>query len=277
MKRFLVPLLSVLVGVLAFVMSHRMITNKLIALEQRRAQLESMYQRKWIVVVRNDLAAGTVLEREDLQRYYALAEGVGPDNVIPGDALHILGKKTLYRLDSGEPLRWSYVDVPRRPTGGLASMIARPEPEEPSLRAVSISVGGADSVSGLVRPNDHVDVLGTFDFPRSDGSGEMESVTLTMLQDVTVLATGQQLANQRAPRRRGSGGYNTVTLEVTPREAELLVFAEQTRGRLTLSLRHPDDVNYEKALENVDFNHIETKLPEYNRIRQMEIRGKRDL
>ena len=71
-----------------------------------------------------------------------------------------------------------------------------------------------------------------------------------------------------------SSGYNTVTVEVTPREAELLVFVENMRGHLTLALRNPEDVSYEKNLPEVNFDMLERELPELNSYRQMILRHK---
>ena len=97
------------------------------------------------------------------------------------------------------------------------------------MRAVSIPVSGAAGVSGMVRPNDCVDVLGSFVLPSSTGStdpSEMEMVTLTVLQNVTVLAIGSDTQRTISDRKNNSG-YSSVTLQVTPREAEVLVFAQQ--------------------------------------------------
>jgi pilus assembly protein CpaB len=130
----------------------------------------------------------------------------------------------------------------------------------------------------MVQPNDRVDVLGTFSFPMTNAPGELESVTLTVLQDVTVLAVGQTMADRRADRRSASSGtYGTVTVEVTAREAELLIFAQQARGRLSLSLRNPKDVSFEKDLPVIDFSHLQNRLPELNLYRQRAIRHKRDM
>ena len=148
---------------------------------------------------------------------------------------------------------------------------------QPGLRAVSIAVSGANSVSGMVEPNDRVDVLGTYSFPSKTSAGEMETVTLTLLQDVTVLATGQNLAKQEFMRNRNamrSTSYSTVTLEVKPREAEFLVFAQQAQGRLTLVLRNSADSTYETTLPEINFKYLETKLPEMNLERQQKIRRK---
>jgi len=113
-------------------------------------------------------------------------------------------------------------------------------------------------------------------------SGGVETITLTVLQDVTVLATGQALANQiPAPGARGAEraprSYGAITFEVTPREAELLVFAQTVRGRLTLALRNPADVTFITNPPTINFDHLQKKLPELNMIRQREIRHKKDI
>jgi pilus assembly protein CpaB len=145
------------------------------------------------------------------------------------------------------------------------------------MRAISISIGGAAGVSGLVQPSDRVDVLGSFSFPSRRNAQQMEWVTLTVLQDVTVLATGQTLGKQAGEgleRSRAASGYSTITVEVTPREAELLVFVENMRGHLTLSLRNPSDVTFERDLPEINFDMLEKELPELNAFRQQKIRHK---
>src|SRR3989339_2090145 len=150
----------------------------------------------------------------------------------------------------------------------LASIISK------NMRAISLPISGAATVSSMVQPNDRVDVLGTFSFPSKKKPNEMENATITVLQDVTVLATGQTMAKQAGKRRSqlGNASYNTVTVEVTPKEAELLVFAQQMKGSLYLSLRNSTDVSFEKELPEINFEHIEKSLPEMNQYRQKVIR-----
>jgi pilus assembly protein CpaB len=168
---------------------------------------------------------------------------------------------------------WSYVDMPDHGRAGLATMV------KPGLRAISIAVSGPSAVSGLVQPNDRVDILGTFTFPSRKKNGDTEAVTLTVLQDVTVLATGPKLGKTGigSASYGPAGGYSTVSLEVTPREAEMLVFAQHVKGQLLLTLRNEEDVSFEKDLPEVDFDHIEKELPELNLNRQREIRHKTNL
>ena len=89
-----------------------------------------------------------------------------------------------------------------------------------------------------------------------------------------VLATGKETAKTPASLF-GGGSYATVTLEVTPREAEMLVFAEQIKGRLVLSLRNRNDTSYEKELPQVDFEKIRAEIEELNVKRQTDMGGRR--
>ena len=87
-------------------------------------------------------------------------------------------------------------------------------------RAMSMDVNERSSVGMWVRPNDHVDVLGTFRDPNSN-----QMVAVTLLQNVIVLATGQTTAATQSSRARQE--YGTVTLLVLPEEAEILVLAQE--------------------------------------------------
>ena len=137
-------------------------------------------------------------------------------------------------------------------------------------RAISIPVDTTGAVTNLVGPNDNVDVIGTFRFPDLRGDSSLDTVTLTILQNVKVLAVGnrwgaQQYADQSASNR----GYSTVTLLVWPEEVEMLVFASQ-KGRLSLSLRNFDDARIDRALEgkSVNFKELEKNIPSFNEQRR---------
>lgn len=266
MKQKIVLIVSLLVGVLAFVL-----TNKY--LRDLKSDLYKGANKVPIIVAKTDLPGGATIEAKDLALKDEFASAVGDNIFGPDDLQDVMGKRLQYPLEAGEPLWWSHVELPERTKAGLAPMI------QSGLRAISIPISGAAGVSGLVRPNDRVDILGTFTFPSKTKQGEMESVTLTLLQDVTVLATGQRLARDEIGRgyNRRSGGYSTLTFEVTPREAELLVFAQHVKGQLSISLRNPEDVSFEESVPEVDFNHIETKIMDYNMHRQRYIRNKENL
>ncbi len=115
-------------------------------------------------------------------------------------------------------------------------------------RAMSIPVDAISGVSGLLRPGDRIDVLGTFPMGNKDevvpeaGGDGVGYVTMNLLQNVTLLAVGQEISDIAADSRQQRGAYSTVTASLTPDESELLTIA-QTRGKLTLLLRHRDDLD----------------------------------
>lgn len=265
MKQRIVLIISVVVGFIAFILS----TNYL---RDERAKLYAGAEKITVIIASRDLPAGQVVTVEDLALGDIFASAVGQEVFSQEDLSRIVGKRLRFPVRRGVPVSWFHVDLPDDRSRGLASMI------QSGMRAVSIPISGAAGVSGLVAPNDRVDILGTFTFPSKTFEGELESVTLTLLQDVTVLATGQRTARDDLLGDMGRGSaYSMITFEVTPRESELLVFAQHVKGQLHLSLRNTEDVSYESQLPSVNFDHIETKLEEYNIFRQQNIRHKREL
>jgi len=267
MKQKAILLVAVLIGVVAFAMTHRY-------LQAERDKLYAGAEKIKTIVVTEDLPAGAVLTQEVLAQKSVFKSAVGGQAVLPDDLNTVLGKKLRYMVRRNDPLLWSAVDIPERLRYGLSPMI------KPGMRAVSLAIAGEAAVSGLVQPNDRVDILGTFTMPSKTTPGQMESVTLTILQDVSILATGTRLARSEGGYQSAFEGrptsFSSVTLEVTPREAELLVFAQNMKGQLTLTLRNPEDVGFEKDLPSVNFQHLQTKLPELNLFRQRSIRHKQE-
>jgi pilus assembly protein CpaB len=267
MKEKAILIISAIIGVIAYFLTYQYLSNETAKIYKGAVKIT-------VIVAKRDLPSGTELTMKDLALSRVFQKAVGSSVFQEKDLNLVLNKKLLFAINRGDPLLWSYIETPRTERGGLAPMITS------GLRALAISVSGDAAVDGHVKPNDRVDILGTFTFPSKTVPGEMESITLTVLQDVTVLATGKELAKQDTYGREVQGmrgaSYGTVTLEVTPREAELLVFAQNVRGQLKLSLRNPSDMTYETVLPSVDFKHIETKIPEYNANRQRDIRQKKE-
>ena len=117
---------------------------------------------------------------------------------------------------------------------------------------MTIPVNSITSVGFFIEPGSRVDVLGTMEeqVPVDIGAGEdnpetVRVVTKTILQNLHILAVGDATTRGRY-LRKDERGYTTVTVEVTPMQAEVLVFAIQhVLGGLTLVLRNPanDDVS----------------------------------
>ncbi len=272
MKQRIIPIVSIVIGVLAGILTYQYIQNERRKLKKLEERIFEKATKIKVMVATRDIPRGTSIKASDVVPADEFRIAVGERAVELKQGKMILGRKVLFPVKRGEPIMWDIVEGGRA-GGGLADIVT------PKMRAVSLSISGANCVSSMVQPNDRIDVLGTFSFPSKSVEGEMEAVTLTVLQDVTVLATGQLTSRDSITPmlRRGPSAYNTVTLEVTPREAELLVFAQQLKGRLSLTLRNPGDVSYEKELPSVDFQQLETSLPELNLYRQRNIRYRTDL
>lgn len=273
MKNKVILIVSIVIGAAAFLVTSRYLQLKHRQLAELRESIYAGARKIPVVAASRNIPKGSVITRDDIGKK-EIFEVTAPDRVISTDkASMLLGRKTVFEVSADKPILWSDIE------GGALSDMGLSPIVKPGMRAISLSLGGAATVSGMVQPGDRVDVLGTFLMPSPSTPGEMETATLTVLQDVSVLATGRQLAKHQYLdyRGRSSSGYSTVTLEVTPREAELLVFAEHTKGQLTLSLRNPSDVSFESDLPEINFQHIENELPALNLHRQKYIRHKKQL
>lgn len=278
MKQKIIPIVSILAGVLAFMLSIRYFNAEQAKLNSQKARLDASAAMVKVIAAGKNIPANAPLTVDDLATISVQKSTLRETPIYPEDYKKILGRKLVYDLKKESMVLWSDIE------GGSAVLAPQLESMiKPGLRAISINVSGAHAVSGMVRPNNRVDVLGTFSFPSKTVQGELEAVTLTVLQDVTILATGNEMAHKRIQSTISSQGYqpqksySTVTLEVTPREAELLTFAQTVQGRLTLALRNSSDVSFEQDMPEVNFQQLETSLPELNEYRQRNIRNKKNL
>lgn len=149
----------------------------------------------------------------------------------------VSGRPVNAEIKEGTFLQWSHFEGGGR-TGERAIM----EVLSKGKRAMAIPVNTTGAVAGWIRPGDRVDVIGTF--TTNDREGNARVSTMTILQVMKVMAVGgkteysdDSIKGRVADRQ----GYESVVLEVTPQEAELLTFSQHQGGSLTLSLRRPDD------------------------------------
>lgn len=270
MKQKVILIISVLIGLFAAFLTRSYLAAKDNEIAKMQADFMRRHRKIDVIVVKRAIPSGTVLTRDDIGSLPLFESAVRDHACRAEDFTLLLGRKTIRPLAEAAPVFWTDIEGGDPTARGLAGDV------KPRMRAISVNVSGSASVSGMVRPNDHVDVLGTFSFPSSQVQGEMELVTLTMLQDVLVLATGRETAKSRFyTDNRATTAYSTVTLEVTPREAEMLVFAEQIKGRISLALRNPEDVYFEKRLPRVDFQMIQDEIESLNTFRQQQLLRKR--
>jgi len=263
MKRRIVLLASLVAGLAAAVVTRAYIASVEDEARAIRAKFRREYGEMEALCFKRDTGSGTVIAATDLATCKTYEKGNLGVVLTKENISDIVGRKTVGFHAKGDPLRWNDIEGGNSRGTGLSSDI------QPHFRAMSIDVNGSASVSGMVKPGDHVDVIGTFNLPDDAGNIKRgDPVTCTILQKVLVLATGSETAKSRSRLQGlGNSGYSTVTLAVTPREAEMLAFAEQIRGRLVLTLRGRTDTETEDELPSVDFAKIRGEIEDLNKER----------
>ena len=265
MKRKIVLIASLVAGLIAAVLTRFYIAAKDAEVRELKDSINSRYGTMEVLCYNKEVPSGTTLQKSDLGTKTVPAIGMRGQALTAENATDIIGKKILLGHRRGDVVFWADIEGGNPAASGLSADIKR------QMRAISINCAGAASVSGMVKPNDHVDVIGTFDLTdpaKASGAKAKAIVTSTILQNVLVLAVGRQTAKMRA--QETAVGYSTVTLEVTPREAEMLAFTEQMKGRLVLTLRNRNDTHFEKELPKVDFDKIMSEIEELNLSRQQQ-------
>ncbi|EPX59628.1 Heat shock protein 22.5 (Hsp22.5) [Cystobacter fuscus DSM 2262] len=201
------------------------------AIKKKEADVRRGWNLVPVVVATQDLPEGTVITFEMISQRQVPEQFVTSSVVKPDSANYVVGQKVLVALQTGDPLLWSQFETTKA-AERLSTKVQK------KVRAVTIDSRVTTSVGGWVRPNDHVDVIGTFRDPQTD-----ESVAVTLLQNVIVLATGKVTGTTNVnliPESQRE--YNNITLMVIPEEAEILTLASEL-GNLTLSLRNEEDVD----------------------------------
>src|SRR5271169_198518 len=176
-----------------------------------------------IVAAARPLEPGQPLTAEDL----TLANW--PANVpLSGAASRpeaFLGRIVLYPIAAQEPIREPLLAAPGAAVGLTAKI-----PD--GMRAVAIQTNEVNNVSGFLFPGCHVDALVTF--RPTDGK---DSVTMTVLQNVAVLSTGEKLQPDPAGKPQN---VKEVTVLLTPDDAQKLVLASN-QGTVQFVLRNGSD------------------------------------
>jgi pilus assembly protein CpaB len=191
-----------------------------------------------VLVAEHSLPAGTLMKDEDF------TQRAVPSLDVPQGALtsspEVLGslRGALLRryLDAGSTLLAGDILHPRD-RGFLAAVLA------PGARAVSVGVDAISGNGGLIWPGDRVDVLLTQELNERIAPLARRIVGETVLTDVRVVAVDQTIAQGAVAAGDNATGHlaRTVTLEVTPQQAERAVVAERL-GKVSLVIRAAEAV-----------------------------------
>jgi pilus assembly protein CpaB len=201
-----------------------------------------------IVVAAMDIAPGARIDEKDV-RVVRMPVGDVPEGGFHSIA-EVAGRGVVVPMARNEPVLLSKL-APEQAGAGLPALIPN------GMRAVSVKVNEVVSVAGFVVPGSHVDVLLTGNPSRDNDPGTV--TTTTVLEDVQVLAAGQQLQKNREGQ---PVNVPVITLLVSPQDAQKLTLAS-SEGRIQLSLRNPMDGNASTltALRNATLYQIPAPKP----------------
>jgi pilus assembly protein CpaB len=203
------------------------IAKKIVSGPREVQQVERTVGATDVLVAANNIDLGDSVRAEDLKWQQWPIEGVTPGLITktaePDAPTKLSGAVARAPFIAGEPIKEQ--KLIKISEGGVMAAIL------PSgMRAISTPIREETSAGGFILPNDRVDVI--LSHKMRMGNKE-EPVSEAVLRNVRVLAIGQVLENKDG-EKVATG--KTATLELTPRQAEILALA-QSMGEISLSLR----------------------------------------
>ena len=210
-------IVAVLLGGIAAKVAHDMSVK-------RKAPVSSTVQ---LVVAKGAVAPGTQLSPEMVTAIPA------PGNTLPAQSFsnveELLGRVVTVPVADGQPMLENFL-APKGAAAGLQALLP------PGSRAITIDVNEITGIAGLLVPGCKVDIVSTL-----TGSEPDKTVTRMVVQNVLITAVGPRMSAARPDGDKDQGGYRTVTLTVTPRQAQIIELASSSsRTRLVLRARGDD-------------------------------------
>ena len=220
-------------------------------LKSKEAQYREAYkppvERKVALVVpRRDIGKAEVVNKEKVAVLEVPAQFVPSGAVLAQDWKKLDGRMVEMPLQKGKPITWSAVE------GSSVSRFS--ENVELGKRAKTVKISKINSFDGLLRPGDHIDLLGSFaasDIGLQEQPNMADAVVMTILEDLVVVAAGREDASGRKYEtfydQNSADGFNmnfsTISLMLTPQQVARVELAERS-GDLVAVLRHPKDTSF---------------------------------
>ena len=231
-----------------------------------------------VLVANADLPVGTVLSQDNTASRPYPSKYIAGRVLTPDTAPVVLGGILKVPAEVGKPIMWTDVQLPIETAVGLSAALSA------NTRAITIPITQISSFNGMLRPGMYVDVLWTGDSSSilppapppqenadseesnssappsaadvqnmmlrtssqvAQNAGQPAKLTTVLLQNVLVVATGDQYASARAAPAQPEP-YNTITLMLPPPSARILVHA-MSAGSISLLLRHVGETDVEQG------------------------------
>jgi len=235
-KSVLIPLFVAIVAAVMY----------MLILSSNQSKFQENSQPKMVVVAMRDLAERKVIGRNDLTKVPI------PAQFLQKDYIPVEKDSDITKLENNWVTR---IAIPRgnqvtksmlttlSPDAGLSSRVM------PGWRGYVLT-DVQSAVAGMLKPDDLVDVLLTFDAVMKN-TGQKEKITATILQKVRILGVGGDLGQgisedqaKAAANQVSASTFNdntAVSLALAPKDAQYLALAKET-GTVTLIVRRRDDL-----------------------------------
>jgi len=238
-----IPLiLSIALGTAAVLMVRSYISGEKVSMTRAMEPVR-------VVVASRNIPANMPITKDMIAARGIPKKFVHAKSIYPEEGDLLAGRELMYPVRAGDPILWMDFKGGEG-LRGFSSMIREGE------RALTLKIDEASGIAGLLQPGDHVDILGSFSDPTRTsevgGKGGTRT-TITLLQNVVVLAVGKSVSARSGRDRERGGGMLTVL--VTPEEAMLLVHAHK-EGELYNILRNPGDIETVDNLPRITFTDV---------------------
>jgi len=230
-KKYLPLIVAGVSGLIAVLLINNYVQQKT---EEAKKRLISTQQNlSTVVVAKQDIPAGAAIKESMLKE-----ETVYKDMLQPRAAISIdraIDKITLAPISKGEQVLLNKISL-----SGQEGSLSMKVPS--GKRAITIPVDNISSVGGMVRPGDHVDIVGMVPIPAVNAEGKqvIQMTTMPLFQDVLVLAIGQEFTSIPGAKKEEKAVSAVITLALSVQEANLVAFVQE-QGRIRLILRSPGD------------------------------------
>jgi len=240
-------IIAAVCGILAAVLT--VVYLKMVENKYKKAAEPKQMAEVTVVVSKQDLGKGQVLTVQMLAARKVPEKFLPSNPILAKDYKKVVNRTLMMPVQRGRPMTWEAI------TGKAARTFS--DNIELGRRAVSIKVSKIDSFDGLLRPGDHIDLMGNFTLSNlglneavNDAATEKKSeeIVMPVLENVEVLSAGREDLNgrryEKAPARNSVDGFDmeftVISLNLTPKQVARLELAQRT-GSLFAVLRHPKE------------------------------------
>ncbi|MFK8136828.1 MAG: Flp pilus assembly protein CpaB [Bdellovibrionales bacterium] len=235
--------------------------------EKKKEYDDKFGAMKQVLIAKED-----ILEMSDIDESMVDLVERPVDFVEPGALTNpeeAIGLIAAVPLKKGEQVLDTKILRPGKRTG-LSLQVA------PTKRAITIPIDEVRGVARLIRPGDRIDLMASLE----EGTGRARrTIVKTIMQDVSVLATGVKVTNN-VPRLLEEDGesyqnlnvysdFSSITVELDPKSAQEIIYLMATSpGSLYLSLRNPNDrtkLNLAKTTQQNILGVANLRKPQFER------------